>query len=61
MKSDYEPVGELLLEQDNLRGSNVSLNSICSTISNKSQDIVTWYHNSDESNGYVCLFTATSI
>ncbi|XP_018570648.1 myotubularin-related protein 14 [Anoplophora glabripennis] len=51
IKSEYEPVGELLLEQDHLRGSNVSLNSICSTISNKSQDLITWYHNSDESNG----------
>lgn len=47
----------LLLEQDS-RGSNVSLNSSCSSVSTKSQELPpVWFHiNSEEiANGYVAL------
>lgn len=51
-RTDSDTQLELLLEQE-LRGSNISLNSTCSTVSNKSQDPFLWYHHGDESNGYL--------
>ncbi|CAH1153683.1 unnamed protein product [Phaedon cochleariae] len=49
-RTDSDTQLELLLENE-LRGSNISLNSICSTVSSKSQEPNNWYHHSDEPNG----------
>lgn len=50
-KTDSETHMDLLFDQSDYRGSNVSLSSISSTVSSKSQEPTAWGHHVDEPNG----------